>query len=189
MPSPSYIITPAGNVVAASGGGNPVLSGNTVTWNGVVEPFPSVAAAQTYFTNLTGLIAQQATASAFTQNMNSPVLFSISPGSFEMPTAGATTPFATTHLTINGVGFLPSSSYVVGVEDDFTIPMIVNGYRLTAIYVNSTTLIVDAGNSGNAILNDGACYVFLYDFTSNIASIPIVAQKTSQPGWPVIVMP
>lgn len=187
MPTPSYIITPAGSVVAASGGGNPVLLNNTVTWNGVVEVFGDSVQAAQYNTQLTSLIAQQVTAGVFTQDIRLPVLFAISPTSFELPTAAPATAFATTHIVITGVGFNSTTIGKIYIED-LAGGMDSNGYHLTCVFVNSTTLISDAGNSGDTNLPDGAVLLYYQDsvgFQSNTLS---AISDSSLAAYPVITL-
>lgn len=186
---PSYIITPNGSVVAASGGGNPVLLNNTITWNGVVEKFPSAQAALIYFTNLTNLMQQQTSAGAFVQNLFLPVLYSVTPNSFELPSTTVSTVFNTTHITILGAGFSPyPTSYTLYIEDAAG-GIDTNGYRLTPLtFVNQNTLVTDVGQTGDATLPVGSALVYLIDNVNVKSNVLTNVMITTGALGPVVTM-
>ena len=186
---PNYIITPKNNLITTSGIA-PVLNGNTISWGGVVETFPTTAEAAVYYAQVVGNItAQASTTSTLVQDLSAlPTLVSITPTSFIMPNSGAGNVFNINQITIRGYGFLSNTVGILYIEDVTTNTLDSNGYYLTCIYVSSNLLIANAGGTGDGVLPAGGVAVYYQDLNGVISNVLFATTDgtTSPSGFPTI---
>lgn len=154
---PLFIATPYGNLVAMGSGGNPILDNvkNTVTWNGVVEPFPSLAAATTYYNQVKAAMVATTAPNAFIQDFSvSPVITDINPRNYSALNDG-------TFIQVIGYGFSPALNNSLLANDDGGHPLNGEGYVMNLTYINPNlmTAVWNSDGDGNLAAGPVAIYI------------------------------
>jgi hypothetical protein len=170
----------------------PVLTGNTISWGGVVETFSTVSEASTYYQQAINNVNSQATtATTLVQDLSKlPILISVSPTSFALPAVGGAVAFTTSLITIRGYGFSYATLNKLYLEDVTTNTLDSNGYYLTCVYVSPTLLIATTGNTGDGVMPAGNVAIYYQDSNgvqSNV--IPATTDGTGgAAGYPIITI-